>query len=251
MDKMKQKTENRENNDTIIINLRIAAKWLIVFSIFFQSKVSSAQDQLFQTGDRVCFIGNSITMNGKYFKYLELFYATRFPDRKILFYNCGISGDDAGGMLRRLNSDVFIHKPTKAVLMVGMNDVRSSLYKKETLNDPASKQKKENALQDYYKNVDSIVRLLMQYGCKVILQTPTIYDQTSTIHEENHFGVNDALKKCADFLEKLARKYSLPIVDYWVKSIAKYKKKILLLQLLVMIVYIPVMKDILSWLTNF
>lgn len=84
-----------------------------------------AQFPLFKDNDRVCFIGNSITMNGKFHNYIELFYATRFPDRKIEFYNCGISGDVSGGMLERMDSDILIHKPTWSVLMVGMNDINS------------------------------------------------------------------------------------------------------------------------------
>lgn len=95
-----------------------------------------AQFPLFKDGDRVCFIGNSITMNGRYHNYIELFYATRFPERKIEFFNCGISGDVAGGMLARMNSDILRHKPNRAVLMVGMNDIGRSQYSKERASEP-------------------------------------------------------------------------------------------------------------------
>ncbi len=47
------------------------------------------------------------------------------------------------------------------------------------------------------------------------MQTPTIYDQTAEIATANNFGANDALKQCADFIEETAKKYKLPIVDYW------------------------------------
>ncbi len=100
------------------------------------SNVTLCQNFLFKGNERVCFIGNSITMNGKFHNYIELYYATRFPDRKIEFYNCGISGDVSGGMLERMDSDILIHKPTWSVLMVGMNDINSGLYAKSRQNEP-------------------------------------------------------------------------------------------------------------------
>ncbi len=59
------------------------------------------------------------------------------------------------------------------------------------------------------------MRLLIKGNSKVVLQTPSIYDQTADLATENNFGANDALKKCADYLKKLAKKYKLPLVDYW------------------------------------
>jgi len=154
-------------------------------------------------------------MNGRYHNYIELYYATRFPDRKIEFFNCGISGDDSGGMLERMESDILIHHPTIAVLMVGMNDVRRSLYSKERSAEPDIKVKQQNALNIYFRNVDSIVRILVNANLKVILQTPSIYDQTAELKTPANVGVNDALGKCAVFLKTLAVKYKLPVVDYW------------------------------------
>jgi lysophospholipase L1-like esterase len=183
--------------------------------IFFYTKNAIAQFPLFKNNDRVCFIGNSITMNGRFHNYIELFYATRFPDRKINFYNCGISGDVSGGILKRMDSDILIHKPNWSVLMIGMNDVNRSLYAKERTSEPGIKEKQKEALTRYFKNVDSVVRILIKANSKVILQTPSIYDQTAELQTPSLFGVNDALGKCTEFLKTLADKYKLPVVDYW------------------------------------
>lgn len=174
-----------------------------------------AQFPLFKDGDRVCFIGNSITMNGRYHNYIELFYATRFPERKIEFVNCGISGDVAGGMLARMNSDILRHKPNRAVLMVGMNDIGRSQYSKERASEPGIKDKQQAALNRYFNRVDSIVKILLDNNIPLILQTPSIYDQTAQLQTPANVGANDALGKCADFIKKLAVKYQLPVVDYW------------------------------------
>ncbi|MFA7004770.1 MAG: hypothetical protein WC429_12070, partial [Verrucomicrobiia bacterium] len=51
----------------------------------------------FKDGDRICFIGDSITHGGGfgYHSQIALFYATRFPQMRIGYWNCGISGDSA------------------------------------------------------------------------------------------------------------------------------------------------------------
>jgi len=52
----------------------------------------------FKDGDKICFIGNSITHGGTYHTFLQFYMATRFPNVKLEFYNAGISGDVADGM---------------------------------------------------------------------------------------------------------------------------------------------------------
>ncbi|MGH2646706.1 MAG: SGNH/GDSL hydrolase family protein [Ginsengibacter sp.] len=183
--------------------------------IIFSWNISFGQVPLFKDGDTVCFVGNSITMNGRFHNYIELFYATRFPERAIQFFNCGISGDKTSDVLKRINTDVLIHHPTVCVVMLGMNDVGSSLYKKERQNEAGIKDKQERALTDYFRMVDSIVNIFLQSNIKVVLQTPSIYDQTAKIKLESEVGTNDALGRCTVFLKQLAKKYDLPIVDYW------------------------------------
>lgn len=195
------------------LKLKLAALFL---TFIFCVTIVSAQFPVFKDGERVCFIGNSITMNGRYLNYIELYYTTRFPNRKVEFFNCGISGDDSGGMLERMKNDILIHRPTVAVLMVGMNDVRRSLYSKERSSEPGIQEKRQNALNTYFKNVDSIIQILLNENCKVILQTPSIYDQTATLKTPANVGVNDALGACAIFIKERAERYKLPVVDYWV-----------------------------------
>ena len=177
-----------------------------------------AQPSLFKTGDRVCFVGNSITNNGEFHHNIFLYQQTRFPKEQVSFYNCGISGDVCGGVLKRMEDDILIHQPTHVVLMLGMNDVNRGLYSLTQLTPVAEGEvtaKKEEAIKNYKIRLDSIIHIFLSKGIKVILQKPTIYDQTAAIKSENHFGVNDALKRCADYIQTLADKYQLPVVDYW------------------------------------
>lgn len=185
--------------------------------LFLVGHFATAQfeEPIFDEGDRVCFVGNSITNNAQFYHFVNLYYATRYPERKIVFINCGISGDVTQGIINRMETDILIHNPTWSVLMIGMNDVSRGLYASSRANEPGIEEKKQQALDLYRKNMEIIVPKLLAGGRKLILQKPSIYDQTGDLPTENFFGVNDALKKCADYVQELAEKYKLPTVDYW------------------------------------
>ncbi|HKB03501.1 MAG TPA: hypothetical protein VKD90_14860, partial [Gemmataceae bacterium] len=51
----------------------------------------------FQKGDRVLWLGDSITEQYQYSTYVELYLTTRFPDWGLTFLNAGIGGDTANG----------------------------------------------------------------------------------------------------------------------------------------------------------
>ena len=49
----------------------------------------------FEEGERVVFVGNSITHGGHYHSFIWLYYMTRFPDKPITIMNAGIGGESA------------------------------------------------------------------------------------------------------------------------------------------------------------
>ena len=55
-----------------------------------------------QDGDTFVFLGDSITHQCLYTQYVENFFYTRYPDRKIHFHNAGVSGDRAGDALAKI-----------------------------------------------------------------------------------------------------------------------------------------------------
>jgi endoglucanase len=63
--------------------------------------------------------------------------------------------------------------------------------------------------------MDSIVRLFLSKDVRVILERPSIYDQTALLPEKNHLGVNDVLGECAVYIDSLGEKYDIPVVDYY------------------------------------
>lgn len=59
-----------------------------------------------QDGDTLLFLGDSIAHQCLYTQYVEDFFFTRYPDRKIHFHNSGVSGDCAINALDRFDEDV-------------------------------------------------------------------------------------------------------------------------------------------------
>ena len=58
---------------------------------------------MFQDGERVCFVGDSITHGGGYHSFVYLYYLTRYPAREIRIWNKGISGDQTYHVLQRFD----------------------------------------------------------------------------------------------------------------------------------------------------
>ncbi|MFT2008287.1 cellulase family glycosylhydrolase [Pontibacter sp. 13R65] len=172
-------------------------------------------DVVFKHGDRVNFIGNSITHSGEFQNFIWLYYATRFPDQRVTFYNSGIWGDNAGSFLRRMDHDILVRPAEWSVVMAGMNDVNRGLYAASRQNEAGIEEQKQRALTDYKANMEQVIQRLLQANTQVILQKPSIYDQTGDLPAENLVGVNDALQKCTIIIEQLAEQYNLKVVDYW------------------------------------
>jgi lysophospholipase L1-like esterase len=194
-------------------------KWLYSLILFISAiSVGFAQPNsmpVFKNGDRVCFIGNSITNNGEFYNFVNLFYATRYPKEKVTFFNCGISGDQGRGVIKRMDSDILVHKPTWSVVMLGMNDVNRGLYGKLKESLPGNAAARQAALDAYKTNMETIIQTLLKNNSKILLQKPTIYDQTGHLPAENFYGVNDALGQCAAYIQEMADKYKLQTIDYY------------------------------------
>ena len=178
-----------------------------IFFFFYLNTIYAQENQtsFFKNGDVICFLGDSITHGGQYHEFLQLFYATRHPSLNLSFHNCGISGDNASGMLARFEEDVMKHKPTHVFLMTGMNDVSRTLYFEGKASDKTLKQR-VNALANYKRNTTLLAEKIIENGIIPILLTPSIYDQYSKIEKENNLGCNDALIECSNHIKKLGEK---------------------------------------------
>ena len=93
----------------------------LILALFAQSSAQT-MPLAFKQGDRVVWLGDSITAAYTYGRYIETFFLLRRPDLDLTFINAGIGGHSALDGLNRLDRDVLVHRPTVVVINFGMND---------------------------------------------------------------------------------------------------------------------------------
>lgn len=79
---------------------------------------------MLRQGDRVCFLGDSITAaDPGYSRLVAAELVARRPDLALRMVYAGVSGDRVGQLLARLDRDVLAQAPTVVTVSIGINDV--------------------------------------------------------------------------------------------------------------------------------
>lgn len=92
---------------------------------------------LFQSGDKVLFIGDSITDCGRrgdhapfghgYVRKITELITAKYPEREITYVNKGIGGDIVEGLENRWDTDVIDEKPDWLSVKIGINNASRQL----------------------------------------------------------------------------------------------------------------------------
>lgn len=159
--------------------------------------VSSAFARLpFVNGDRIAFLGDSITQLGAddprgWVNILES--RVRKEVDEVAFIHAGIAGNTSADMLKRINADVIRRKPTWVFFSCGVNDSPNP-----AADNPGV------PLDKYIKNVSTIFDKLDKTGAKIVVlsQTPVLEDDPNYGANINLVSYNAELKRMA-----LERKY--------------------------------------------
>ncbi len=197
-----------------------------VFGLFtLLSLVSKAEaaDFFLHDGDRVVFLGDSITEQRMYSNFIEAYALTRHPQWQLTFRNAGWAGDTAffrsrchpdgshvvgveeqaqapmiDKMIRRsLGRDVLALKPTVVTIDFGMNDVGVS---------PTA-----DAYNAYVRCLTRMVTVLQENGARSVLLTPQPVENKRPDPELDE--KNLALRQFSDGLKEVAAKTGVPYVD--------------------------------------
>lgn len=167
----------------------------------------------FEDGDAVALIGDSITRGGLYHSFIQLFYATRYPEVRLSFFNAGRSGDAAPRTLKRLGWDVLEHKPNLATVMLGMNDMGGGFSEGERSDaqiEATIRQKLEAVTVDYNRLLDALEAAQVRYT----LIGPSPYDDTARIGKPADRRRNDALALWTKRVREIARERHVGFVDF-------------------------------------
>ncbi|QXV65269.1 SGNH/GDSL hydrolase family protein [Mucilaginibacter sp. 21P] len=187
--------------------LLCGAAALFTSNVYAQSQIIAP----FKNGDRVAFVGNSITDGGHYHSYIWLYYMTHFPDMRITCYNVGIGGDVAKQIARRFDDDVLRRNPTVVTLTWGMND--TGYFEWFYPNAEQTFKTRLDTSIKYYHEIEG--KLLNRRNIRPIIIASSPYDEFTYATPNNIYrGKSAALLKVAEFQEQAARKNNWDFVDF-------------------------------------
>ena len=122
--------------------------------------------QTLKTGDRVVFLGDSITQAGAGPKgYVSVFrqvVESKMAGQKIEVLGAGISGNKVPDLQARLQNDVLDKKPDLVVIYIGINDVWHSQNGRGTPRD------------QYEMGLHELINKIQKTGARVALCTPSV-----------------------------------------------------------------------------
>jgi lysophospholipase L1-like esterase len=134
-------------------------------ALFATSTQSTAAEPLKQ-GDRIVFLGDSITQAGAgphgYVTLVKNLITEQEPELGVEVIGAGISGNKAPDLEKRLDADVLAKNPTVVVIYIGINDVWHSLSNRGTPKDV------------YAAGLLRMIDKIQAAGARVILCTPSV-----------------------------------------------------------------------------
>ncbi len=161
-------------------------------------------------GDTMVFLGDSITHQCLYTQYVEDYYYTRYPKKRIHFRKAGIGGDAAPDALRRLDDDVLAFQPKYVTLLLGMNDggyMHSDVWE---------------TFKKYEQGMTELLDRIAAAGAVAIPMTPTMYDfvpgrkiNNPYLKEPCHQYYNAVLSCYGAWLRQQATERGLGFVDMY------------------------------------
>ena len=174
------------------------------------SMLCAQQVAPFKAGDRVAFVGNSITDGGHYHSYIWLYYMTRFPSEQMWMANCGIGGDTAEDIIRRFDGDIASKNPSVITLTFGMNDTGYWEYNGDDARNFANRK-----VDEARKNFLEIEKKLKKLNnTRVVMIGTSPYDQTSTFNDNIYRKKNDAMQRVVAIQDSAAKANNWEFLDF-------------------------------------
>ena len=176
--------------------MRSGVKWGLMVLAALCPLLGSAQELLVKDGQKIAFLGDSITQGGQgsALGYCQLVISgLKANGVNAQLIGAGISGHKSNDMLARLQKDVLDKKPDWMTLSCGVNDVWHG--------------ERGVPLDKYKENITAIVDQATAAGIKVMILTSTM------IGEDQPNANNQKLVAYNDFLRALAAERKLPLAD--------------------------------------
>jgi lysophospholipase L1-like esterase len=188
----------------------------MLISICSATLLAETEVPLFKPESRILFQGDSITDGGRgrngdpnhilghsYAFLIAARYGASYPERNLVFFNRGVSGNKIPQLAERWQKDTLDLKPTVVSILIGVNDIWHPL----NAGQAVSAEQFEAA---YDKLLAETVAALPKV--KLVLGEPFILPGKAT--NEKWEVWQGQLRKFQAIVEKLAAKYHAPVVHY-------------------------------------
>jgi len=152
-------------------------------------------------GQRLAIVGDSITEQKQYSKFMELYLTVCQPQLDLHVIQLGWGGERAPGFAARMANDLLPYKPDVVTTCYGMNDGGYAAFN-------------ENTGKTYESAMEEIVTRLKKEGATVVVGSPGAVD-TKYYHGggEPPRIYNETLGKLRDLAHKVADKNEQPFAD--------------------------------------
>jgi lysophospholipase L1-like esterase len=182
-------------------------KFLALALVLSTALPAAAAEPLLRPGDRVAIVGDSITEQKLYSKYMEcyLLACSGVPDIEVMQF--GWSGEQASGFASRAENDLAGFRPTVVTLCYGMNDGGYQPWRAEIG-------------AAYEANMRNVLKKLEGLGVRtVVIGSPGAVDQhffrpgQMMGSSPAHVAYNDNLAHLRDIDKKLAAEFNQPFAN--------------------------------------
>jgi lysophospholipase L1-like esterase len=175
-----------------------------VLGLAATSTLQAAEPMPLKAGDRIVFLGDSITAGGArpphgYITVIQAKLNEKHPDLKIECIGAGISGNKVPNLQARVEKDVVAKKPTIVFIYIGINDVWHGE------KDPA----RGTTPEKFTAGLKEVIGKIQAGGARVILCTPTVIGEKKA--GENPLDAK--LDQYADLSRGLAKELNLELCD--------------------------------------
>jgi lysophospholipase L1-like esterase len=185
--------------------------FVLFLTILVTGAIATAQVLPFKSGDRITFVGNSITEQGYYESYIWLYYMLHFPQRRITIFNRGIGGDRAKNMYDRFDDDVVTADPTVICLTFGMND--SGYYEFLAANADSTARVRLEETRHYFGLLQQKLKAMPAVRKIMIGGSP--YDETMKIKTNYFPGKSKVMEQMIGFQEQAVKDNHWGWVDFF------------------------------------
>jgi len=172
-------------------------------------ETEAPRNLVLRKGQRVAIVGDSITEQKLYSKFIELYLTACLPELDLHCIQLGWGGETAPGFAARMNNDLLPWKPDVVTTCYGMNDGGYRAYE-------------EGIGKRYFLAMADIVARIKKTGATVVVGGPGVVD--SKYFKGDQKAYNDNLKHLSEQAKRVADAEGFPHADVFGAMMAAMEK---------------------------